>query len=165
VPEVPGMIMRRKKAIALMVPLLVALSACTPGRQNAPEMIRTQSAIHERLSEAIIRDGFDYDFGTERDGSEHLDVIRVKFSLDSLKGRHLSLEKLITDIGRICSHPNYAHLPVRIRIGAGDEDDQMYVFAILATALRGRDNIALMPVTDLRNEIIITVRHPASGGN
>jgi hypothetical protein len=159
------MIMRRTQAIAVTVSLLVALSACTSGRQNAPEMILAQSDIHERLSEAISRDGFDYDLGTERDGPEHLDAIRVKISLDSLKGRHLSLEKLMTDIGRICSHPNYAHLAVRILIGAGDEDDQMYVYAILATAVRGSDNIALIPVTDLRNEIIITVRHPASGGN
>lgn len=159
------MIMCRIQAFAVMVPLLTALWACAPARQNAPGFAQPRSDIHERLSQAISRDGFDNDFGTERDGADHLDVIRVEISLDSLKGRHLSLEKLMTNIGRICSHPNFAHLPVLVRIGASDEDDQMYLYAILATAVKGRDNITLLPVTDLRNEIIITVRHPVLGAN
>lgn len=148
-----------------MAAVLIALPACTPGRQNDPGWKREQGDIHERLSEAISRDGFDYNFGTERDGSERIDVIHIKISLDSLKGRHLSLEKLMTDIGRVCSHPNYAHLPVSILIGAGNEDDQMYLYAILATAVKGRRNIALVAATDTRNEIIVTVRHPDPGGN
>lgn len=160
------MIALKVRVIAVVASsLLVALPGCTPSRQNELGLVREQTDIHERLSEEISRDGFDYKFLNQRAGSEHIDVINVSVSLDSLKGRHLSLEKLMTDIGRICSHPNYAHLPVRILIGAGDEDDQMYLYAILATAVKGRKNIALTTATDPRNEIIITVRHPGRSGS
>lgn len=156
------------RAIAVAVvasSLLVALSACTTSRQNEPAVVREQTDIHERLSDAISRDGFDHNFLTQREGPENIDVIHVKISLDSLKGRHLSLEKLMTDIGRICSYPSYAHLPFHILIGAGDEDDQMYLYSILATAVKGRKNIALTTATDPRNVIIITVRHSGAGGS
>jgi hypothetical protein len=151
--------------IAVVAVALVALQGCAPSKQIDPGAVRERSDIHERLSEAIGRDGFDYHMLTRRDGPEHIDVINIKLSLDSLKGRHLSLEKLMTDIGRVCSRLSYAHLPVRIRIGADDEDDQMYLYAVLATTVKGRDNITLIPVTDSRNEVIITIRHPALGGN
>ena len=157
--------MDRIRAIAVIVAVLIAVPGCTLGRQTAPGLLRERSDIHERLSEAISLNGFDYDMLSQREGPEHIDVINIKVSLDSIKGRHLSLEKLMMDIGRICSHPNYAHLPVRILIGASDEDDQMYLYAILATAANGRSNIALTPATDSRNEIIIMVRHPHQGGS
>ena len=151
------------RAIAVMVLFLTALQGCTPGRQNDLRLMREQSDIHKRLSEAISRDGFEHNLSTRRDGPEHIDAINIKVSLDSLKGRHLSLEKLMMDIGRICSHPIYAHLPIHILIGAGDEDDQMYLYTILATAVKGSSNIALITAADSRNEIIITVRHPGQG--
>lgn len=156
--------MRTIQAFAVMASSLIALSACAPDRANAPDLRLPRTDIHERLSEAITRDGFDYDFGTERDGLEDIDVIHIKISLDSLKGRHLSLEKLMTDIGRVCSYPGYAHLPISILIGAGDEEDQMYLFAILATAVRGRSNIDLTTATDSLNEVKVTVRHRGQGG-
>lgn len=155
----------RIRTIAVLASALTALSGCSPVVQHDPGLVREQSDIHERLSDAIGRDGFEHNFLNQREGSEHIDVIHIKVSLDSLKGRHLSLEKLMTDIGRICSHPNYAHLSMRILIGAGDEEDQMYLYAILATAVKGRSNIALTAAVDSRNEIIITVRHPGPGGS
>ena len=100
---------------------------------------------------------------TQMEGGEHVDVINIRLSLDSLKGRHHSLEKLMTDIGRVCASRSYAHLPVRIWIGAGDEEDQMYLYAVLATTVKGRDNITLVPATDPGNEVVITVRHPPAG--
>ena len=127
--------------------------------------MQERSEIHEGLSEAISRNGFDYNLLSQREGPDHVDLINIKLSLDSLKGRHLSLEKLMTDIGRVSSQPAYAHLPVRILVGAGDEDDQMYLYAILATVVKGRSNIDLTTVTYSRNEIMVTVRHPASVGN
>jgi hypothetical protein len=159
------MIIHRVAVIAAMAALFTALPGCAPSRQLSPESVGAQSGIHERLLEAISRDGFEYSTFSQRDGPEQLDVINIKLSLDSLKGRHLSLEKLMTDIGRVCAQPGYEHLPVRIRIGADDEDDQMYLYAVLATTVKGRDNITLIPVTDSRNEVIITIRHPAFGGN
>lgn len=144
---------------------LLALPACTANRQIEPDLVRERTDIHERLSEAIRRDGFDYKFLSRREGPDRIDVIHIKISLDSLKGRHLSLEKLMKDIGGICSRPNYAQLPFRILIGAGDEDDQMYLYSILATAVKGRENIALTTATDSRNEIIITVRHSGRSGS
>lgn len=157
--------MDRMRTIAVMAVVLITLPGCTPARHNDSALVQEQSDIHERLYETISRDGFDHNLRTQSDGPEHIDVINVKVSLDSLKGRHLSLEKLMTDIGRICAHPNYAHLPIRILIGAGDEDDQMYLYAILATAVKGSSNIALITAADPRNEIIITVRHPGQGGS
>lgn len=144
---------------------VIFIAGCSPIRQQAPESERAMGDIHERLLEAINRDGFEYHMLTRREGAEHVDVINIKLSLDSLKGRHQSLEKLMVDIGRVCARRSYAHLQVRIWIGAGDEEDQMYLYAVLATKVKGRENVTLIPATDSRNEVIITVRHPASGGN
>lgn len=157
--------MHRIRAIAVMASVLTALPGCAPGRQADPGLLREQGDIRERLSEAISRDGFDHILRTHLDGPEPVYVINIKVSLDSLKGRHLSLEKLMMDIGRVCSHPDYGHFPISILIGAGDEDDQMYLYAILATAVKGRNNIALTPATDSHNEITIMVRHPHQGGS
>ena len=156
--------MRLFIAIAVIASVMTALPGCAPSRSNDRGLAQERSDIHERLSDAISRDGFDYNFFSQREGPEHIDVINIKLSLDSLKGRHLSLEKLMTDIGRVCSQPAYAHLPIRIRIGSGDEDDQMYLYAILATAVKGRSNIDLTTATDPRNEVMVTVRHPGQGG-
>jgi len=159
------MTMHRIGVIALIAAVFSALPGCAPSRQHAPEVVGAKGDIHERLLETISRDGFDYGVLTRREGPEQIDVINIKLSLDSLKGRHLSLEKLMTDIGRVCSKLAYSHLPVHIWIGISDEDDQMYLYAVLATKVKGRDNITLIPVTDSRNEIVITVRHPALGGH
>lgn len=142
-----------------MIFVLTALSACTPSKPHGTDTIRAQDDIRERLSDAITFDGFSHGLRRHRDGPEHYDEINISISLDSLKGRHLSLEKLVTDIGRICAHPNYAHLPIRILIGAGEEDDQMYLYAILATAVKGRPNVALLTASDSRNQLIVTVLH------
>lgn len=151
--------MDRLRAIATMVVVLAALSACAPSKPHGTDLIRAQDDIRERLSDTITFDGFSHGLRRHRDGLEHYDEISIGISLDSLKGRHLSLEKLMTDIGRICAHPNYAHLPIRILIGTGDEDDQMYLYAILATAVKGRPNVALLTASDSRNQLIITVLH------
>ena len=153
------------RAIAVIASVLTALPGCAPSRSNDRGSVQERSDIHERLSEAISRNGFDYNLLSQREGPDHVDLINIKLSLDSLKGRHLSLEKLMTDIGRVSSQPAYAHLPVRILVGAGDEDDQMYLYAILATAVKGSSNITLLLVADSHNEIIITVRHPGQGGS
>lgn len=143
----------------------IFIAGCAPIRQQAQESERAKGDIRERLLEAINHDGFDYHMLTRREGLEQVDVISIKLSLDSLKGRHQSLEKLMADIGRVCSRRSYAHLQVSIWIGAGDEEDQMYLYAVLATAVKGSENVTLIPATDSRNEVVITARHPASGGN
>ncbi len=155
--------MDRLRPIATMVCVLTALSACTPSKPHGPDMTMAQDDIRERLSDVITLDGFSHGLRRHRDGLEHYDEINISISLDSLKGRHLSLEKLVTDIGRICAHPKYAHLPIRIFIGAGDDDDQMYLYAILATAVRGRPNVALLTAYDSRNQLIVTVLHRDRG--
>lgn len=155
--------MDRLRPIATMVFVLTALSACTPSKPHGPDMIGAQDDIRERLSDAITLDGFSHGLRRHREGLEHYDEINISISLDSLKGRHLSLEKLVTDIGRICAHPNYAHLPIRIFIGAGDDDDQMYLYAILATAVKGRRNVALVTASDSRNQLIVNVLYRDRG--
>jgi len=151
--------MDRLRPIVTLVCVLTALSACSPSKPLGPDMIRAQDDIRERLSDVITLDGFSHGLRRHRDGLEHYDEINISISLDSLKGRHLSLEKLATDIGRICAYPGYGHLPIRIFIGAGDDDDQMYLYAILATAVKGRPNVALHTANDSRNQLIVTVLH------
>ena len=155
--------MDRIRAITTVALVLTTLSGCTPSKPHDPDLIRAQNDIRERLSDVITLDGFSHGLRRHRDGLEHYDEIDIGISLDSLKGRHLSLEKLMADIGWICAHPNYAHLPIRILIGAGDDDDQMYLYAIIATAVRGRTNVALDTATDSRNQIVITVLHRGRG--
>ncbi len=152
------------RTIAAMTLALVAVTACTTARQSEPGPIVEQSDIHERLSEMISRSGFAHGLQSQRDGIDHFDAISIRLSLDSLKGRHLSLEKLMKDIGRICAHPNYAYLPIQIDIRAGEEEDQMYLYAILATMVGERGNINVLTTTKLRAEIIVTVRHPGLMG-
>lgn len=151
--------MDRLRPIVTMVFVLAVLSACTSSKLHGPDPFLAQNDIRERLSEVITLDGFSHGLRRHREGLEHYDEINVNISLDSLKGRHLSLEKLMADIGRVCSQPGYAHLPIRIFIGAGDEDDQMYLYAILATAVKGRSNVALLTASDSRNQLIVTVLH------
>lgn len=151
--------MDRLRVIATLVFVLTALSACTSSRPPGPDQMLVQNDIRERLSDVITLDGFSHGLRRHREGLEHYDEINVSISLDSLKGRHLSLEKLMADIGWVCSQSNYAHLPIRIVIGAGDDDDQMYLYAILATAVKGRPNVALVTANDSRNQVIVTVLH------
>jgi len=155
--------MVRIRVIALAVPVLVALADCAPIRQRDPEPVGAPSDIHERLVESITRDGFSHTLSSQHAGREHYDVISIAISLDSLKARHLSLEKLMMDIGRICRYPNYAHLPIRIVIGAGDEDDQSYLYAILTSAIRGGPNISIATAAEENNMITITVHRPGQG--
>jgi len=155
--------MDRLRPIATMVFVLAVLSACTSSKLHGPDRILAQNDIRERLSDLITLDGFSHGVRRHREGLEHYDEINVNISLDSLKGRHLSLEKLMADIGWVCSQPGYAHLPIRIFIGASDEDDQMYLYAILATAVRGRPNVALHTANDSRNQLIVNVLHRDRG--
>jgi hypothetical protein len=157
--------MSRMPLITAMVFVVLAVGACAPYRQQDPAFLRERSDIHERLSEVLVRDGFSHELKSVRDDLEHQDVIRVRLSLDSIKGRHYSLEKLMADIGRICALPVYAHLPIRIVIMAGDESDQMYLYALLATATRGARNVSVATGESTRNDIIINVRHPGRGGS
>jgi len=91
-------------------------------------------------------------------------MIHIEISLDSLKRRHGSLEKLMADIGAVCALPDLAHLPIRIEIGTPDLDDRIYLRSVLAAAVGGRPNVELRTSADTRNEITITVRHQSQGG-
>lgn len=154
----------RIRTIAVTIPVVLALVACAPGRKNEPEPVRAKTDIHERLAAAILRDGFSHSLYTQRERGEDHDVIRITISLDSLKGRHLSLEKLMKDISTICAHPNYAHLPIHILIEARDDDDQTYLYALLTSIIKAGANIAIDIAADAGNMVTIRVRHPAQVG-
>jgi hypothetical protein len=157
--------MLRIPLISAMVLITLATCACAPYRQQDPAFLRERSDIHERLSEVLVGDGVSHELQSRRDDLEHLDVIRVRLSLDSVKRRHSSLEKLMEHIGEICALPVYAHLPIRIVIMAGSNDDRMYLYALLATATNRSRNIFLVSGESASNDIIITVRHPGRGGS
>lgn len=148
------------RTIAAVTLASMAVVACTTARHSESSPIVEQSDIHERLSEMISRSGFAHGLRSQRDGTDHFDVISILISLDSLKGRHPSLERLVKDIGRISAHPNYAYLPIRIDIRAEEEEDQMYLYAILATMVGGQGNINVSTTTRPRAEILVIVRHP-----
>lgn len=155
--------MVRLGTVLVVAVLAVILSGCTSHRRTDAEAARLPTDIHGELLEKIGRDGFAYGAIRHRDDGRRVDVISINLSLDSLKGRDLSLDQLATDIGRICTRPDYAHLPIFIRIRAGDEDDQMYLFAILAAAVKDAGNIDLTAGAGLRNEILITIHHSIEG--
>lgn len=159
---------RMRRFILVVTWLAIGLTAvaCSPYRQQELSAVRERADIHERLSELMIRDGFMHEFRSTRSDLEHRDAFLVKLTLDSVKSRHPSLEKMLKDIGRICANPGYANLPIRIAVLSPDEDDRMFMFAILATAARGStNNISVVPVESINNELLISTVHPAREGN
>ena len=157
--------MRGFPLIGLWLALAVTVAGCSPYRQQEPNFLRERVDIHERLSELMIRDGFAHEMRSTRNEVEHQDSFLVKLPLDSVKGRHPSLEKMLRDIGRICVNPGYSHLPIRIFVLSPDEDDRMFMFAMLATAVRNASNIAITPLESPYSELRISVIHPGRGGN
>lgn len=152
------------RAFAQIATVLLTISACSLPRQQVPKFTGELNNIHERLAQVVARSGFQHGMHSKRIESHDADMIYIVVSLDSLKRRHSSLDKLLTDIGTICALPDYAHLPIRIVIGAKDKDDRKYMSAVLATPVNGKSNIDLFIGADSRNDITITVRHPSQGG-
>lgn len=140
--------------------IFMAVSACTTQKRHDPVFAKDQTDLHERLSAVIARDGFSHGLRSQRDGWQDFDSVYVRIALDSLKRRHYSLDNLMQDIGRVCALPNYAHLAIRIEIGAGDEEDRMYLKAVLEPAIKGKSNITIIVAPDAYNDITIAVRRP-----
>lgn len=154
------------RRIAGIAAVTVFLVACTPPLQYGSSVILERSDIHERLSDVMTQHGFAHELRSRRDEAQHLDSITVRIPLDSLKGRDAALKKLMTDIARICAMPTYAHLPIRILVGAGDVDDRAYLFAILKSATLSGGNVSVVigPESHKESEVSISVRHPVRGG-
>lgn len=145
--------------------ILILISACTLQKHPDPNFAKERNDIHERLSAVITRDGFSHGMRSQRDGWKHIDSIYIRIALDSLKRRHYSLDNLMKDIGAVCALPRYRHLNFRIEIGAGDEDDRIYLSAVLAPAIKGKTNIFVATSADVYNDITITVQHPTHGSD
>lgn len=149
----------RKIGLAVLAALtLIAQLGCAA---RAPKVDRDAHLrdIHERLSAIAVRDGFFHSIRTQRNGVEDQDAVYIRIPLDTLKRRHASLEKLMNDIGRVCAAAEFAHLPISIEIGAGDEDDRLYLKEALTPSVAGRTNIRINASLDEYNDIIITVSH------
>lgn len=150
----------RKTLLAAAVAMI--LSGCASHSRHDPSSIAAQNDVHEKLSAVITRDGFTHGLRSQRDGWQDFDSIYIRVALDALKRRHYSLDNLMKDIGRICALPNYAHLAIRIEIGAGDEADREYLNSMLLPVVAGKTNITVITAPDAYNDITIAVRHPGS---
>lgn len=157
--------MRRFSLICLWILTAFAAGACSPYRQQEPNFLREREDIHERLSELMVRDGFSHELRSERSELEHRDSFLIKLTLDAVKGRHHSLDKMLKDVGRICANPGYAHLPIRILVLNPDEDDRQFMLAILETAVRNSPNIAVSGIDSRTSELRIIVVHSGRGGS
>lgn len=153
------------RALAGAALIAIVISACAPPKRADPDFAKERNDIHERLSAVITRDGFSHGMRSQRDGWKHIDSIYIRIALDSLKRRHYSLDNLMKDIGTICALPRYAHLTFRIEIGAGDEDDRIYLNSVLKPAIKGKTNIIVTTSADAYNDITITVQHPGQGAD
>ncbi|HLA35684.1 MAG TPA: hypothetical protein VJ001_12535 [Rhodocyclaceae bacterium] len=142
----------------LVALVLIGLFGCA-ARQAKVDNDAHLRDIHERLSAIAVRDGFFHSVRTRRNGNEDQDAVYIRIPLDTLKRRHASLEKLMKDIGRACAAAEFAHLPIRIEIGAGDEDDRLYLKEALAPTIAGRKNILINASLDEYNDIIVTIIH------
>ena len=117
------------------------------------------SDIQERLSSVISRNGFSHGLRSERDGDHHLDSIHINIPLDSLKRRHYSLENLMKDVGKVCSLPEFSALPIQIELAAGDDEDRVYLQALLLKEVGQSTNVRVTVETDVFNDILITTSH------
>lgn len=158
-----------KQLLSLMYSAVLAalvmtfVSGCAQPRRIDASAVAAQNDIHERLSAVITRDGFSHGLRSQRDGWQDFDSIYIRVALDALKRRHSSLDNLMKDIGRICALPIYAHLPIRIEIGAGDEADRKYLYDMLMPEIEGKANITVVSAADDYNDITIAVRHRGPG--
>lgn len=147
-----------KFLLRVLVALLVlqTLSGCADPRSRGDEI-----DIQERLSAVISRNGFSHGLRSQRDGDRHVDSIYIRVPLDSLKRRHYSLERLMKDVGRICTLPEYSGYPIRIEFGAGDETDRLYLKEALLKEIGQKINIRVFVESEDYNDILITFEHPS----
>lgn len=136
-----------------------ALCSCTPGINLKAEKEQRITELHERLSHAISRHGFNHGLRGTREDGRNIDSIYISISLDSLKRRHESIDQMLADVGRICTAKEFAEVNIRIELSARDDDDMLYLYGLIQPTTAGAINVQVVRVRDAVNDIVITVAH------
>ncbi len=135
------------------------LAGCASVHQPASGSGFSSQYFHEKLSELISRDGFPHKIISERSDHANLDSIHIRFPTDSVKRRHEGLEKLLVDIARMCSLPEYSQMPVRIVVNAVEGSDGSYIRRVLETSIAKDANMSVAVSLGTIDGMVISVRH------
>jgi hypothetical protein len=153
--------MIRTLSVLLALLTLAGLPACTDKLSRPASQDREIRDIHERLSQAMRRHGFNHGIRSQRNGNQDIDSIYVSVPLDALLRRHASLDGLLKDIAGICAGSDY---PILIELGARDEKDMNYMRSRLEPELGKKKNVVLENTPGSASDITITVLHPSLAG-
>lgn len=138
----------------------LGLAACAPNTTFPISIKREQpSELHERLSQAIHRNGFSHGLRGVREDNKVIDTIFISVSFDALKRRYAGLDKMLADVGRICGEKAYERVAIRIEL-SGDDDDMIYLRGLLEPGVAGAKNVSIVSVNEGRNDIVITMSRP-----
>lgn len=141
---------------AIVILALLGLGGCS---QTAAPVVDL-SDIHERLSYAIRKTGYEHGIMSRRENDMDIDSIFISVPLDGVKQQHPSLEKLLSSIGSICAMPEYANVSVSFELDASDYDSFLFMRGVLEKALGGRSSTQIIANQNPRNAITITLIHP-----
>ena len=147
-------------ASAALALIFFSVQGCSSAIRPTKAISGESEDVLKRVAEIARISGFGDFLRTH--GGNRGQVLSIEVSLDSLTGRHLSLEKLLTDIGRICVHPAFGHLQIQIDVVAEDEEDQMYLYALLSAAVNNRSNVAVLTTADRTGVAMIRLQSTLS---
>ena len=132
------------RAVPPVALVLIALSGCaSPSAGRAPEIYVGPQYFHERLSLLLIRSGFPHKIFSERTDHLYVDSIHVALSPDTIIRKHESLERLLSDVGRLCADPEYSNVVIRVVVTTILEADSVYVRDVLSPWIASRKNVSL----------------------
>jgi hypothetical protein len=145
--------------LALITFALLGLGGCSQTSAPGTSAIAGQGDIHERLSNAIRKSGYEHGIMIRRENDLDIDSIFISVPLDGVKQHHPSLEKLLMSLGNICALPEYAYVLERFELDASDYDNFLYMRGVLEKALGGRPNTKIIAAQTPRNAITVTLIH------
>ncbi|OGS91391.1 MAG: hypothetical protein A2Z95_08815 [Gallionellales bacterium GWA2_60_18] len=158
--------MNRPALTNFIVIVLLACAALAGCSQNAAPGTAMQARlidIHEHLSYAIRKAGYDHSIMSRREGPVNIDSIFISMPLDGVKRQHPSVEKLLNSIGTICARPEYADVALHIELDASDYDNFLFMRGVLEKALGARTNARIIANQNPRNTITVTLTHHPFG--
>ena len=142
----------------------VLAMACAPPERASVASTPWRTDFRARIANLVEKEGFEQEVFSEPEGGSDLETFRIKLSLDGVRARHLSVDKLMRGLGALCGDPRFSMLPITIVLAIEDEDDRMHLFALALSETRKVSNVAVDPIATRVNEIRVVVRHPAVRG-
>jgi len=149
-------------ALGLTALLGMGLGACAPNGAFPISIKREQASdLHERLSQAIRRNGFSHGLRGVREDNKVIDTIFISVSFDAMKRRYAGLDKMLAEVGRICGDKAFENFTIRVEL-SGDDDDMIYLRGLLEPGIAGAKNVSIVSVNEGRNDIVITTSRAES---